>query len=213
MDVYEAISSRRTIRDFEEKIVSKEIIEKIIGAGLMAPTNDHLRNWEFVVVNDKSARAELLRVTTLKEKGEINHLLDLWEMCDEQQRDMYHKALPKQYSMLYNAGCLILPFFKVEEEFLKPDSLSSLNPFASMWCCIENMLLAAASEGIFGVTRIPMTEEAEHIKRVVGHPDDYMLPCYVALGYPSSKAVSAIQKKISVQDRMHINTWNKKAAC
>lgn len=213
MDVYEAISSRRTIRDFEEKIVSKEIIEKIIGAGLMAPTNDHMRNWEFVVVNDKNARADLLRITPLKEQNEINNLLNSWKLHDEQQRDMYHKALPRQYSMLYNAGCLILPFFKVKEKLLKPDSLSALNPFASIWCCIENMLLAAASEGIFGVTRIPMKEESEHIKQVVGHPSNYMLPCYMALGYPSIKAARPAQKKISVQDRMHINTWNRKSDC
>lgn len=48
---------------------------------------------------------------------------------------------------------------------MQPTSLSSLNEFASIWCCIENILLAAASEGIFGVTRIPMKEELEHIKK------------------------------------------------
>lgn len=209
MDVYEAIGSRRTVREFEDRIVSLELAEKIIGAGLMAPTNDHMRNWEFVIVNDKNIRADLLNITPLKSAKEINQQLDLWGLCDEHQRDMFHKALPRQYSMLYNAGCLILPFFQVEEDLLKPDSLSALNPFASIWCCIENMLLAAASEGIFGVTRIPMKEESEHIKHVVGHPGDYIMPCYMALGYPSSKAAQATQKKISVQDKMHINRWNK----
>lgn len=40
------------------------------------------------------------------------------------------------------------------------------------------MLLAAASEGILGVTRIPMQEESEHIQRVIGHPDAYAMPCF-----------------------------------
>lgn len=209
MDVYKTIASRRTIRDFADKLVPMEITEKIISAGLMAPTNDHMRNWEFVVVNDKNARADLLQIAPMNKKDAIDNLLDSWEMRDERQRRMYHDAIPKQFSMLYTAGCLIIPLFKMKGKLLKPDSLSSLNPFASIWCCIENMLLAAASEGIFGVTRIPMKEESEHIRQTIGHPDEYMMPCYVALGYPSEKSVRAAQRDISIKDKIHINTWEK----
>jgi len=90
---------------------------------------------------------------------------------------------------------------------LQPETLSELNGFASIWCCIENMLIAAASEGIFGVTRIPMVEESEHIKKVIGHPNDYVMPCYIALGYPTNDAARAQQKQISIEDRIHNNTW------
>ena len=53
MDVYEAIRARRTIRDFEDRQVGMGTIERIIDAGLKAPTNNHLRQWEFVIVNGK----------------------------------------------------------------------------------------------------------------------------------------------------------------
>ena len=71
----------------------------------------------------------------------------------------------------------------------------------------ENILLAAASEGIFGVTRIPMTEELEHIKNVLNHPDNYTMPCYIALGYPRKDAKLPVQKVINIDDRLHINHW------
>lgn len=45
MDFYEVIGKRRTIRDFENVVISTEIIERIIEAGLRAPTNDHMRDW------------------------------------------------------------------------------------------------------------------------------------------------------------------------
>ena len=61
MDVYEAIRARRTIRDFEDRQVGMGTIERIIDAGLKAPTNNHLRQWEFVIVNGKEERANLLR--------------------------------------------------------------------------------------------------------------------------------------------------------
>ena len=168
MDVYEAIRARRTIRDFEDRQVGMGTIERIIDAGLKAPTNNHLRQWEFVIVNGKEERANLLRVENMTSRDECEQMLDGFGMTDEVQRNMYREAMPRQFSMLYNAGCLILPFFKIREPLLQPSSLSSLNDFASIWCCIENMLLAAASEGLLGVTRIPMAEESEHIKTAVG---------------------------------------------
>jgi len=128
-------------------------------------------------------------------------------MTDKEQKDMYLDAMPKQQSMIYNAGCLILPFFRKDTPLLQPKTLSSLNSFASVWCCIENILLAAASEGILGVTRIPFCNETEHIKKIIGHPDNYVLPCYLALGYPAEDAKIIMQKEISAKDRMHLNKW------
>ena len=208
MNVYEAIKARRTIRDFEDKLVEMSIIEKIIDAGMKAPTNNHLRQWEFVIVNGKEERAKVLRVENMTSRDECEKMLDGFGMTDEVQRNMYREAMPRQFSMLLSAGCLILPFFRVREPLLQPSGLSSLNDFASIWCCIENMLLAAASEGILGVTRIPMVEESEHIKTVIGHPDNYVMPCYVALGYPAKNASLPKQKIIHAQDRIHINSWN-----
>lgn len=53
MELYEAIERRRTVREFEDRPVEEKITKKIIAAGLRAPTNNHLREWEFVIVNDK----------------------------------------------------------------------------------------------------------------------------------------------------------------
>lgn len=207
MDIYTAIDARRTIRDFQDKAVPDEAMERIIEAGLKAPTNDHMRHWEFVVVNDKAAREKLLRIKPLTSEDEVNSTLDSWGLADKLQRDTYLEALPRQYSMLYNAGCLILPFFRTDAPLLQPENLSALNEFASIWCCIENILLAAASEGIFGVTRIPMTDETEHIHQVVGHPDNYAFPCYIALGYPTSKAMRTRQHTVSAKSKVHTNAW------
>ena len=208
MDIYQAINTRRTIRDFSDQLIDKDIIEKIIGAGLKAPTNDHMRSWEFVIVNNKNTRAEILKaITKMTSKSDVVKWLNSWGAADDVQREMYIDAVPKQYSMLYHAGCLLLPFFRHHGSLLHPESLSSFNGFASIWCCIENILLAAAAEGIFGVTRIPMGNELQHIKDVIHYPDDYIMPCYIALGYPSKDAVINEQKEMALCDRIHMDTW------
>lgn len=50
MEFYEVIEKRRTIRDFENETISSDVIERIIEAGLKAPTNDHMRDWHYVVI-------------------------------------------------------------------------------------------------------------------------------------------------------------------
>lgn len=45
MDMYTAIHTRRTIRDFQDRTIDVDIIERIIAGGLQAPTNDHMRHW------------------------------------------------------------------------------------------------------------------------------------------------------------------------
>lgn len=210
MDVYAAINTRRTVREFEDRAIASDIIEKIIDAGLKAPTNDHMRSWEFVLVQDKSVRANMLRTipnAIPTSENDVNRWLDTWESTDQQQRDMYLNAMPRQFSMLYNAACLILPFFHQEGPLLQPKTLSSLNGFASIWCCIENILLAASAEGIFGVTRIPVGDEAEHIRRIINYPDDYVMPCYIGLGYPAKNAEKVIQNKVNASDKIHFDKW------
>lgn len=39
-----------------------EIIEKIIKAGLQAPTNDHMRDWHYIVIRDKNKAKKLLDI-------------------------------------------------------------------------------------------------------------------------------------------------------
>lgn len=208
MDFYTAINSRRMIRDYTDQEIPMETIHKILDAGMKAPTNDHMRNWEFVVVADKEERVKILdripaRISSIK----VEKILEAWKMTDDCQRAMYIDAIPKQYFMLYHAGCLILPLFKQEYPLMKPESLSSLNGFASIWCCIENILLAAAAEGLGACLRIPFHKESLYLKEVIGHPDSYLMPCYIAIGYPAGDAVINAQKEYNIRDKIHINRW------
>lgn len=47
------LKTRRSIRIYENKEIEQEKIEKILKAGLLAPTSRGKRSWEFIVVDDK----------------------------------------------------------------------------------------------------------------------------------------------------------------
>ena len=42
------------VYDSENEEMSQDVIEKIIGAALKAPTNDHMRDWHYIVIQDKN---------------------------------------------------------------------------------------------------------------------------------------------------------------
>lgn len=46
--------TRRSIRIYEDKGIEQEKIEKILKAGLLAPTSKNKKPWEYIVVSDKN---------------------------------------------------------------------------------------------------------------------------------------------------------------
>lgn len=121
---------------------------------------------------------------------------------------MFADALPKQQKMLMESGLLILPFYRQKQSpLLQPAEQSSLNYFASAWCALENMLLAATNEGLGAVFHIPVADESEKIKRIVGAPEGYEFICLLTVGYPRADAFLPKQKTIDAKERIHTNRW------
>jgi nitroreductase len=53
MDVYKVITSRRSIRRFQQKSISLEMLKKLVNAARLAPSAANLQPLEYFVVNDK----------------------------------------------------------------------------------------------------------------------------------------------------------------
>lgn len=206
MELYDAIYNRRITRDFQDKIVPDEVLERIINAGLQAPTHDHLRNWEFVILQDKKDKEAALQFIKKGVEPQLEILKQILVEGTAQQK-MYAIAMPRQYSMLMNASHIILPFFKSNSGVMNPTSVSSLNPLSSIWCVIENIFLAATAEGLACSMRIPVGEEGLNVAKVVGAPQDYLLPCYIGLGYPAEDKPLVEQVEYSAKQKMHFGKW------
>lgn len=208
MGLYEVLEKRRTYRDFSDREVSDEIVKRIIGAAFKAPTNDHLRQLEFIVVRDRENIAKVITPLVKNMEAFKELVFEVDDTDDEDKMAMFADALPKQQKMLMQSGLLILPFFRQKQSpLLKPVEQSSLNYFASAWCALENMLLAATNEGLGTVFHIPVSDEAEKIKEIVGAPEGYEFTCLLTMGYPAENAFLPKQKEINIEDRIHMNIW------
>lgn len=208
MEFYETLAKRRTYRDFSNQEVSDDILRRIIDAAFKAPTNDHLRQFEFVVVRGKENIARVI-APLAKNIADFEKLVfEVDDTGDKDKMAMFADALPKQQKMLMESGLLILPFYHQKQcPLLAPVEQSSLNYFASAWCALENMLLAATAEGLGAVFHIPVSDEAEQIKKIVGAPDEYEFICLLSIGYPAKDAFLPKQKVINTEERIHHNKW------
>lgn len=209
MDFYQVLEKRRTVRDFSEKEVSDELLKKILNAALKAPTNDHLRQLEFVVVRGYENIMKLIApVVENTEKIQQTGLAAGKAEMDKDEYAMFVDALPKQQRMLVQSNCLILPFFRQRDYPLcAPAEQCSLNYFASAWAAVENILLAATAEGLACAFRIPIGNESEYVKQLVGAPEDYEFTCFLAIGYAAENAYLPKQKEINIEKKIHKNIW------
>jgi nitroreductase len=58
-DVFEVINSRRSVRNYKDEQITDEEIEKIINAGIMAPTARGDQPWHFTIVQDLAMLQEI----------------------------------------------------------------------------------------------------------------------------------------------------------
>lgn len=208
MEFYEVLEKRRTYRDYSDREVSDEILNRVINTAFKAPTNDHLRQLEFIVVRGQENIAKVIAPLAKNMAAFKELVAEVDDTGDHDKMAMFADALPKQQRMLMQSGLLILPFWKnCYGELLKPVEQQSLNFFASAWCAVENMLLAATAEGLGTVFHIPVGDEVEEIKKIVGAPEGYEFTCLLTMGYPAENAFLPKQKEINVADRIHSNKW------
>ena len=205
MEFYDVINSRRTAREWQEKDVPPDAVKRVIDAGLAAPSNNHLREWEFVVLHGQEEKERCLQF--VKEWTDEHGLTDpdrLFPAGSVRQK-MYKYAMPRQYSMLVTAPYVIIPLFKAQT--LHADYVNQLNVFASIWCVTENIFLAATAEGLGTSMRIPVGEEGKKVCEALGVPQGWMMPCYIGLGYPKEDAEAVEQYVYTADEKMHFGKW------
>lgn len=207
MELYEAIGRRRTTREFLNKDVDFEVIKRILQAGNKAPTWDHNRNWQYIVLRtDEEKNFAFEYAKLIADKFDAEKYLNMprpYQITLGQK--MYGYAMPKQYIMLKEAPYVIIPLFRSKE--LNGEYVSKLNPFATVWCVIENIFLAATAEGLSCSMRIPFNKEHDIVKAKLKVPPTYMIPVFIGIGYANPDEQILEQYQPDIDKQIHFGKW------
>jgi 5,6-dimethylbenzimidazole synthase len=206
VEYYEAAKKRRTVREFLEKAVPEEAVRRALAAGLRAPSNAHLKSWQFILLRDREKRAravvEGLKARDMKDRDEIERFIARFD--EAELKKVYRRSLPLQQTMMLQAPELLLVCYRMKP-LAECRTLFELNPLASAWMCIENVMLALAAEGLFGCTYTPY--ESQGLKEFLGVPAGYEIAAVIPFGYPKDKPQEG--KSEDLDDRIHVDGWEK----
>jgi nitroreductase len=207
MEFTEVVNKRRTSRQWLDKDVDFEVIKRILDAGNKAPTWDHHRSWQYIVLRtDEEKEYAFEYAKKIADKFDAERYLNAprpYQITLGQK--MYGYAMPRQYTMLKDAPYVIIPVFKCKQ--LDGEYVSKLNPFSTIWCVIENIFLAATNEGLSCSMRIPLNEEHDIVKTKLKVPPTYMIPVFIGIGYPDPDEPVLEQYEPHVDEQIRFGRW------
>ncbi|MEP7121058.1 MAG: nitroreductase family protein [Byssovorax sp.] len=183
------LQRRRTVRDFSDRAVPREIIEDCVRAAGTAPSGANMQPWHFVVVGD-SALKRRIRVEAEKEEHEFYH----------------HKAPPEWLEALAPLGTdenkaflEIAPYLIVvfaQSHGVLPDGRSVKHYYAQESVGLATGLLITAIHhaGLASLTHTP--SPMKFLNEIVGRPANERPFLILVVGYPAEGAqVPAITRK------------------
>lgn len=174
------IYNRRAVRKYENKSVSKKLIEELIAAGRMAPSAMNKQQWKFYVVTNK----ELIHTFSN----------DIAKTAFKETVKKGLKGVLKTLSgMLHFAQTFTLSSIKDPVFYDAPVVIFITSPKTNEWAgldigmCAQNMMLAAKSLGLdtcpvgfgkfvehtkhYSLLDIPPTEQVQ-LSVIVGYGDE-----------------------------------------
>lgn len=183
-DLYKLIESRKSIRKYKKDPVPAEVLERILNAGMHAPSGKNKQNWRFFVVQGKK-RDEYLK-----------HSQKSWLGI----KDILHKKLkPSLYEFterfFYTLGDAPVFIFCYSLNDLEERHYTSIG---SVYMAVQNMILAAVSEGLGTCPMGAPLEIKDDVDNFLGikkikvpEGSELELLCGLVLGYPDHEPPKA----------------------
>lgn len=169
----EVLQQRRDVRGnrFLPDPIADDLVERILLAGVHAPSVGFSQPWEFVLVDDTATR-ERIRQSFQQENGKA---VDQFQGAQQQ----FYQQL--KLEGIQESPLNIAVFYRPSPEpVLGQTSMSETGRY-SVVCAIQNMWLMARSLNI-GMGWVSILDP-EAVKSILNVPDDRQLVGYLCLGY------------------------------
>jgi iodotyrosine deiodinase len=179
------LQSRRSIRDFSDKNIPKEIIENLIMAAASAPSGANKQPWTFCAISDKTIKKQIREAAEKEEFESYNG-----RMPEQWLKDLAPLGTDWQKPFLEVAPWLIVVFAQTtgqqkEKHYYVQESVGIACGF----------LIAAIHEaGLATLTHTP--SPMNFLKAILKRPDNERPFLLLPVGYPADEVfVPEITKK------------------
>ena len=174
---YDLLEARRSIRKFKKDPVPAELLEKILAAGMQAPSGKNRQNWRFFVLQGKKRDAYL----ELSQKS----WLGIKDILEKRLKPSLYEFTQRFFYTLGDAPVVVLCYSQNDPEE------NDLTSMGSVYMAVENINLACFAEGLGCCTMGAPLEIRDEVDRFVGVNGEYQLLCGLVLGYPDHQPPKA----------------------
>lgn len=171
MELYEAISTRRSVRDFDGAAVDHEVLERLIDAAGKAPSAYNAQPWRFSVATG-ATRDAICEITALS----TVHLQEYLDVLPPSRL----AAAEHFFASLGGAPVVIAVSVPCTE-----DELSRINAYLATGGAVENMMLAATAEGLACCNITFAFWVRDRLAKLLGVGEDREIVSLVLVGHPA----------------------------
>ena len=191
-EFYKHMDNRRSVREFSDKSVSRELIENLLLTAGTAPSGAHKQPWTFCAVSSASLKSKIKIAAEAEEKESYES-----RMSDRWKEDLTPMATDMHKPFLEIAPWLIVVFKRVYE--LDSEGVKHNNYYVneSVGIACGMLITAIHNAGLVTLTHTP--SPMNFLANVLERPKNERAYLLLPVGYPEQEVFvpKLDRKKIS----------------
>jgi nitroreductase len=199
-DVFEIIKTTRSMRRLKPDPVPNQLIQKILEAGVCAPSGGNMQRWRFLVVRDPKIKETVGALYKRAWDEQVGSRYRAGEPASGMSRERFLRLLDAAEYLaahIHEAPVWIIPCL----EGGTPTRTSG----SSIYPAVQNMLLAARALGLGAtLTTLHLVFEKE-AEAALGLPPGFHSYALLPIGYPTGRFGPV--RRVALTDVVYENRW------
>ena len=195
ISLFEAVHSQRAVRHFNDRPVTDDAIETILGAAVRAPSAGNRQPWRFLVIRDDGIKRRL---------GQW--YLSAWQTATA---DMAELAQPYRHGGELAKQMEIVPALILAciDHGQANFGSGPVTRGASIYPAIQNLMLAAWALGLGTVLTTLHTQYEDEIKHLLNIPESVETAALIPVGYPAEGTRLGPSRRRPLSDVVYRDKW------
>jgi nitroreductase len=195
------LQSRRSIRKFKRDRPSREVIESLIEAAVLAPSASNKQPWRFFIADRRELIDEMAAAVQAAVDRIVTHI--------EPQFIESFRAYGNYFVRFREAPAVIVPAYRelvvlsnlvdahtAAEDVERIHAMELSSGLISTSLAVQNLMLYAHSIGLGSSSMTGPLLAREELKRLLGVPDSWRLAAIIPVGYPDEEPASVPRKPV-----------------
>lgn len=178
-DYYNWMDKRRSVREFSDKTIPKEVIKNIIMTGATAPSGAHKQPWTFCVVTNDDLKRKIRNAAEKEEKISYES-----RMSDRWKKDLEPLGTDMNKPFLEIAPLLIVVFKKVVDYDENGVKYNNYYVNESIGIACGMLISAIHNAGLVTLTHTP--SPMNFLAKILDRPSSERAFLLLPVGYPKN---------------------------